>query len=126
MAYIYHAAFLCDSCGEAESERLVSLGTSDDGDSDTFPQYFDEAHSETDCPSHCDSGGDCLESLGIYEHDKSPIPALIGEQLTDDGRAYVREAVSAAWSGRGGSSEVVGLWLEQWPECRPESEDEEE
>ena len=104
--YAYQAALWCDSCGQAIREELDKAKVDDSGDTDDYPQYADEDSSETDSPSHCDAGPDCLEAETLSDGIK--VGALLAESLTADGKEYVRKAIAL-----GGS--VAELWAAQWP-----------
>jgi hypothetical protein len=83
--YVYQAALLCEPCGRATCARLTAEGSAPENpqdeasfDSDEFPKGpTDEG--ESDSPSHCAECGAFLES-----------------ELTEEGDAYVRDAVTQA------------------------------
>lgn len=75
-AHIYKAALYCNDCIEAVKDRLN--GHDLRGDSDQWPQGpYNNGGGEADCPQHC---ADC----GVH----------LENDLTDDGRAYVRKALT--------------------------------
>lgn len=88
--FVFQAALLCASCGEAVKTKLdrvavehgnVSFAYRDD--SDKYPQGpFPNGGGEADCPQHCDHCKVFLEN-----------------PLTGDGYAYVKERVAAWVSG---------------------------
>lgn len=94
--YIFQAALLCADCGVRTREALAkSAPTNPDDessyDSDVFPKGpYANGGGEADTPQHCDHCGTFLEN-----------------PLTDDGCAYVEEAVK-----RFGPSEVEESWEE--------------
>jgi hypothetical protein len=108
--YAFSATLFCDSCGQAIKDELNKQGVGDSGDADDFPQYADELASETDCPSHCGSMGECLGAESLSDGTK--VGALIGERLTTDGEAYVREAIES------GGLVATELWAAEWPDGR--------
>jgi len=83
--YMYQAALWCEACGEKLRAELLAAGKAPADpedecsyDSDDFPKG-PEDEGETDSPSHCDGCGVFLES-----------------PLTDEGTAYVRDAIENA------------------------------
>ena len=111
MAYIYDADLWCNSCGEDIVARLTSEGKAptnpDDEhsfDSGEFPKAVGDP-GESDCPSHCGGGEECLEAEILPGGRK--IGALLSTSLTSDGVEYVKEAVA-----NGG--EVAEFWREQF------------
>jgi hypothetical protein len=86
-AYIYAAALLCASCGEAQRKHLdeafaengAAPGTDED-DSDRYPQGpYADGGGESDSPQHCDQCGTFLYN-----------------PLTGDGYAYLRAQAEMA------------------------------
>lgn len=94
--YAYNAELYCDDCGA----RLADLASEDM--SDDYPVSARE--SESDSPNHCASGAYCLNALDLTAYglaedaplfgaETRKIGALIEEDLTEDGVAYVREMI---------------------------------
>lgn len=109
MPYVYKAALWCDSCGRVIKDRLIAEGkapTDIDSehtwDSDDFPKYVMDP-GESDCPSHCDAGEECLEAEDLGCGHK--VGALIDTRLTDAGIEYVRNAHRERPTG------VTSLWM---------------
>lgn len=132
--YIYQADLWCDSCGEKIKADLAVEAHEDTGDSEDVPQYADESQSETDSPSHCAAGADCLEAedLGHYGLEDGAtlhgaesrrVGALLNEGLTEEGVKYVREIVSAP-----ARTEYQGalhaLWRERFGIVEPDEDQE--
>jgi hypothetical protein len=98
MGYAYQAEHWCDSCGEEIEKSLRRKGVEDTGDSDDFPQYFEDAYEEADSPCHCGSGEDCLEAISLEEPGKMRkskvrrVGAIVCKRLTSDGVEYVKES----------------------------------
>ena len=99
MAYLYQADLYYNDCGRAIADRLYLAGQRSD-DSDTMPQYVPNGGGEADSPQHCGSGAGCKDAIVLRQ--KSPITgkrttyrigAWLENDLTEAGRAYVREAV---------------------------------
>jgi hypothetical protein len=98
-AYIYQAAFLCETC--AHHKRAAILNAMPDfaahvpEDSDRYPQGpYANGGGEADTPQHCDACGVFLEN-----------------PLTPDGVTYLQEKVAAFESGEGGRAEVIHEWI---------------
>ena len=111
MAQVYQADIFCDSCGEQIRLRILGEGKAPQNpidettyDSDEYPKRAWD-HDESDSPQHCGSGETCLEAETLS--DGSKVGKLIGTTLTDDGVAYVREAIAA-----GGL--VADFWEEEF------------
>lgn len=107
MVTIYQADVWCDSCGRAIEADLRAAGKAppDYGppwDTDDWPSHGHPGEA-TDCPQHCGSGEDCLEAEVLPSGRK--VGAVLGDELTEYGVDYVREAVQ-----EGG--EVAELWAE--------------
>lgn len=114
MAYIYQADCYCDDCGFAIRQRLTKEGFAPANpfnkasyDSDEYPKYMD--NDEADCPQHCGNGEKCLNAIVIED---GGVGDLFGE-LTNDGVAYVEDAIREANQGYG-SRAVVGLWFQHY------------
>jgi hypothetical protein len=77
--YLFHAAFLCDDCGETViKEQMHNI--EDTGDSDDYPQGpYPDGGGEADSPHHCDHCGEFLEN-----------------PLTTDGIEYVKDSIKSA------------------------------
>ena len=62
--YVFQAALLCESCGEAICAKLNRNGVdSDRVDSDSFPKGpYGNGGGEADTPQHCDACGVFLEN----------------------------------------------------------------
>jgi hypothetical protein len=93
--YIYQAALHCEKCiHQIVADLATPEDVGDEGsfDSDDYPKGpFPDSGGEADSPQHCDSCGLFLENA-----------------LTDDGIAYVKEAIAETLrSGRDG---VVSTW----------------
>lgn len=88
MCYAYNADIYCDDCGGKIREELDGEGFEDTGDTDEYPQYFDD--DESDCPQHC---GDCH--------------VFLENSLTSDGYEYAKQAVEEAV--RRGDDDSVAL-----------------
>jgi len=110
MAYIYCADIYCDSCGEDICRRLTEEGFAPDDpndersyDSGEFPKNVGEWE-ESDTPTNCGSGEDCLEAETL------PSGYKIGKQfgeLTGEGVRYLKEAIA-----EGG--EVAEFWADHY------------
>src|SRR5438477_360639 len=104
-AYVFQAALYCEACGERLKEDLDTRGVEDSGDSDDYPQGpYPEGGGESDSPQHCDSGEECAtaERLG-----RRAVGAFLENPLTDEGRAYVEQAVA-----ENPESEAVKRWAD--------------
>lgn len=86
--YMYQAALYCESCGHDIEARLARPDT-DLWDSDSYPVSYADA-GESDSPSHCDSGAECLEAIQIPFH-RGKSGALLDGTLTEYGEQYVAE-----------------------------------
>lgn len=73
-------------CPECERENVAL-----EPDGERFPVYVDEDYSETDFPSHCGQGERCPHAEELP--DGGRVGALLHENLTDEGRAYVAKAI---------------------------------
>lgn len=81
-AYVYQAALLCESCGDAVKAKLdvnrpahIDPDNESSYDSGEYPKGpYDNGGGEADCPQHCDHCQVFLEN-----------------PLTTDGYAYVEE-----------------------------------
>ena len=95
MPYIYKADFWCDQCGAGICSVLMSegkkpanaLGSWDTGN---YPMYVKPAEG-SDTPNHCASMEECINAITLS--DGSKIGALVTEELTKEGRDYVRQAI---------------------------------
>jgi hypothetical protein len=121
--YIYGADCWCDKCGAAIRARLTAEGKAPADpaceasyDSGDFPKVggSDEDHGETDSPTHCAAGEDCLEAVEFSPTHK--VGKLLGTNLTAEGERYTREYIR-----QGGT--VADYWAEEfrtagydWPE----------
>lgn len=101
---VYRAALYCEDCGREIAARLDRTDHPDTGDSGDYPQFM--LSGETDSPSHCDWGEDCLNAEVLPSGRK--VGKLLDEELTSYGCDYVMEAVEE----EGG--EVAELWRERW------------
>jgi len=89
-AYAYKASLYCESCGEMVKAKCRHLDT---GDSNDYPQGpYGNGGGEADTPQSCDHCHTFLEN-----------------PLTDDGRAYVLEAIE---TGDLEGSAVLREWSE--------------
>jgi hypothetical protein len=109
--YAYNADLYCDACGKAIIEELEREGIEDEGDSDQFPQWVDEDYSETDCPSHCGNGPDCLYAIELPSGHRVGYHIL--ESLTTYGRDYVTQAIAE------GGEVATTVWAKAYPDCVP-------
>lgn len=133
MVAIYRADTWCDDCGRAIARDLlaardfprywtpaeVEAVEGADGDATAARVDFDSGdwpsldHPEepTDSPQHCGSDAECLNAEVLS--DGSRVGALLGEDLTEEGAAGVREAIEEdRASGRTGT-----VALEVWEEA---------
>ena len=131
MCYIYAADLWCDSCGAEICERLKSEGKApkipqQSGyygvaetyyDSDDYPKYRSDP-GESDSPSHCGSGPDCLEAETLS--DGSKVGALLGFALTSGGFVYVSTVLAEALTS---PNPIATFWAQQFPEARPKPDD---
>lgn len=101
MAYAYQAALWCDSCGRDIKKRLDAEGKENTGDSNDYPQYSVDP-GESDSPSHCDAGEECLEAEILSSGTK--VGAILSDDLTEEGIKYV---IKAAKDG----GEVAQFWV---------------
>lgn len=95
-AYLYRAALLCEACALSirESFRAENRGIKFFPHSDHYPHGpYPQGGGEADCPQHCDECGTFLEN-----------------PLTDDGVAYVRNAILMHARANSGNPEVLDLW----------------
>jgi hypothetical protein len=114
--YAYRADLYCDACGERIKAELDAKGVRDDGDTDTYPQW--SSGGEADSPNHCASD-DCPDAIELSDGRK--VGALLEEELTEEGRRNVQEAVNEAAMER---DKRGGVALEVWADAydiRPES-----
>lgn len=92
--YMFHAALLCEDCGETACNRtpFPEYATPDDEgsyDSDDYPKGpYSNGGGEADSPQHCDDCGAFLEN-----------------PLTDDGYEYVQDVLD-----NGRKTEISALW----------------
>ena len=106
MPAIYQADTWCDDCAEAIKATLSKPEDPNDEasyDSDEFPKFMDDEES-CDTPCHCGSGEDCLNAIVLPSGRK--VGMILGG-LTEDGEAYVREAIEDG-------GEVAELWKEHF------------
>ena len=99
IGWAYQGALYCPDCKpdpESEGSNAFELWEYSTWERDAIldigPVFAD---SETDTPNHCET-----------------CEALIPERLTDDGVAYVADALASG----DGRAEVLALWRDQWPE----------
>lgn len=117
MAFIYCADIYCNDCGKAIRRRLTDEGKAPaepnaerSYDSNDFPKCAGD-NEESDTPQHCEAGVKCINALTLGEDQPIKVGLLFGE-LTNDGVAYVEDAIDDAnrddntWSRA-----VVGLWF---------------
>lgn len=101
--YIYQAVLLCEDCARAKRDSLDRIAAEHGNahhnyreDSDRYPQGpYSSGGGEADTPQHCDHCGVFLEN-----------------PLTDDGRAYVSEAVLRNQTSIVHRNKVVDEWQE--------------
>lgn len=80
-AYIYQAALLCWDCAWDTKAELDDRNVIDTGDSGDYPQGpYPNGGGEADSPAHCDMCG-----------------TFLGNDLTDEGRAYVVAHPNKEW-----------------------------
>ncbi len=104
-AYMYRAALLCESCGEAERERLRIAGRAPEDeedessfDSDEFPKGpYGDGGGEADTPQHCDVCGVFLEN-----------------PLTGEGAEYVEGALAEFLLEGRGAADVLQEWARHY------------
>lgn len=101
-AYIYRAALYCEDCAPRRSGEHPALPApvrphwGPCGDSDCCPQGpYPNGGGESDYPQHCDACRTFLEN-----------------PLTDDGRAYVEEAIELFDHDESGDAAVINEWRE--------------
>lgn len=90
-AYAYNAALICEDCGAKTIEELEAEGHEDSGDSNEFPQG-PLAENESDSPGHCDNNEHCINAVKVPGGKKIGCP--LDTTLTEDGVAYVRDAIA--------------------------------
>lgn len=117
MAYSFQAALWCDACGEALRVKLTAEGKAPEDpndlysyDSDDFPKGPDPDNDPSDSPNHCDAGPECLTALELGDGTK--VGAIVSG-LTEDGVVYVRDAITANFTGKR-VSECVRAWREHY------------
>jgi hypothetical protein len=106
MPAIYQADTWCDDCADAIKATIQEPEDPNDEssyDSDEYPKYMGDDES-SDSPCHCASGEDCLNAITLPSGRK--VGMILGE-LTEDGEAYVREAIEDG-------GEVAELWKEHF------------
>ena len=110
MPYIYDADLWCDDCGKGFIDDIHKAGTAPADpndeysyDSDDYPKYVGDA-GESDSPHHCAAGMCCINAITLS--DGSKVGALITEELTEEGREYVRQAIKE------GGLCAVEVWLD--------------
>src|SRR5579872_2144032 len=93
--YIYQADVWCDDCGREIREELNQAGKAPDDpgdessyDSDNYPKRSYKGDHESDSPSHCASGPECLNAEILPDGTKI---GMIFGALTNDGVLYVTE-----------------------------------
>jgi hypothetical protein len=101
--FMFQAALYCEHCGREHRDGLpvpegADLDNESTWDSDQYPKGpYSDGGGEADSPQHCD---DCHTFL------ENP--------LTDDGVAYVREAIAAHTATGRGRADVVATWAEHY------------
>lgn len=108
-AYVYRAALWCERCvqsicGGLAFPTYANPNDETTWDSDDYPKGpYPNGGEEADTPQHCDGCGKFL---------KNP--------LTDDGRAYVREALANHVNAGSGLKMVLDQWSHfydiPWPD----------
>ncbi len=88
MCYAYNADIYCDACGKEIKKDLDRQGIEDEGDTDGYPQWFDDG-SEADSPQHCGNGEDCLFAEEVELGWR--VGCFLENELTTDGIEYVKE-----------------------------------
>jgi hypothetical protein len=58
--FVYQADVYCDECMKALRAELDADGVVNDGDSGSYPQWFDGESQESDSPQHCGNGPDVV------------------------------------------------------------------
>lgn len=85
-------------------------------DTDTFPSCVDGLDDSSDCPDHCDHQDQCLEAFELEGH---KYPAILNDNLTEDGERYVLE------SHKDRPTALTRFWLEHFSLSVDEGETEE-
>jgi len=110
MVWIYQASLYCDACGPEMVAAALRLGGEDTGDSDAYPQAHEGDPGPSDSVDHCASGAGCAdpvdlgdyglaEDAPLYGMESRHIGALLTEQLTDEGAAWLHEVTTdPAWT----------------------------
>lgn len=107
-AYIFQADLWCDDCAEKIKDEFRPEDRPDDDDlpdSDSWPCEV-TGSLESDSPDHCAAGAECINAEELESGDR--IGALLTDELTDEGVAYVREKLTNE------PSEVVKFWGESF------------
>lgn len=97
--FMYQAALYCATCGQDHRDGIpipegADLNDESTFDSNDYPKGpFEDGGGEADCPQHCD---DCRTFL------ENP--------LTDDGVAYVREAIVDYMADGRARGDIIALW----------------
>ena len=117
--YVYQGDLLCDDCALQVAQRLKREGTSDDGDSDTWPQgpHLDSG-GEADTPQHCGAGAACVNGITVPGDLRVGCP--LGNPLTGDGRKYVLESVARGILAKETHKRAMGrLWHHLYEDVKP-------
>ena len=105
--FMFQADWFCEPCGEAIKETIdiATLPYPGEGlfrewylDSDSFPIEYDSSEGESDTPDHC-ANMEC--------------ELFLERNLTEDGIAYVRDAVEELKFGHG-RNEIVQEWVDYY------------
>jgi hypothetical protein len=117
--YMYQADLYCNRCGIDIRKRLRREGKRPSADSGEWPQRHFNGGGEADTPQHCGSGEDCLQPL---ELGGNKFGCWLENQLTDEGKAYVRDRIAGDPAGQ---NVVTQFWAEAY-DITPDEPDEDE
>ena len=108
--YMYQADLICEDCGNKIIEQLKKEGVEDDGDSDRVPQGpYSNGGEEADSPHHCGMNERCINKVHVPGGRSIGCP--LGNPLTSEGVAYVRETVARDITDESAHKRGVGrLW----------------
>ena len=99
MSYMYCGALYCEDCGrsiladiramwEARGEAITDL---DAQNAEAMPVDVSYLSSESDSPEHCDCNEGCINAIEVGGR---KVGAHLENDLTGEGRAYVKEAIA--------------------------------
>lgn len=118
--YIFAADMYCEACGEDIRKRLTkerkrpkSWRDETTYDSDEFPKGpYADGGGESDSPSHCGSGKDCLDPTILGDGPDDKVGKFLENPLTNAGVHYILEQAFEA----SGDQRVIDLWTEHYKE----------